>query len=268
MACADESRLPASYRGYAFLAQLAISGALLAGLYFGLLRPWFSAPLFLAEGGHYLLMLIAGVDFVLGPLLTLVAVSPNKSRRLVKQDLLTTSALRGLALAGGIWLCWESRPAAVIWLDEAFHTLPWSSLREEPKSRDFFTSRQGQGPVYLMIELPDDPIERGKIFSAAVEKQTSVLFDSSRYQPFDPQSPRILSFLDTYLARIARNPGHAKALANEGLPPAHASGNPLLLPAISRYETHHLLIDAETGHAIRSVRLEPLLLVGYRRSRH
>lgn len=260
-----EVRWPPSYRWYAFGAQLAISAVVIAVLYYGVLLPWFSLPLFRPEGGHFLLLLIAGIDIVLGPLLTLVAVGPNKSRRLVRQDLLTTSALRLLALAGGIWLCWESRPAAVIWLDEAFHTLPLSALRQEPRAYEAVTSHHEYKPVYLMIDLPVSPGERSVIFAETYARGTSVLFDASRYRAFDPAHPVVQAAHSRYASRLSRNPGTLALLAAQNIRPDTLGNEMLLLPIASRYETLHLLIDAGTGNILRPVSVPPLTDVTYKR---
>lgn len=263
---AGKNQGPAPRRWHAFGIQLAIWGAIIAGIYYGLLLPWFSRPLFVAEGGHYLLLLIAGVDLVLGPLLTLLAVGPRKSRPAIRQDLLTTSLLRTLALAMGLWLGWESRPAAVVWLDETFHTLPLSALKEDPTTYAAISSHLRSRPVYLIVDLPEDPAARSAVFVEAYAKGTSVLLDSSRYLPFDPRLSAIRAAHSRYISRISNHSGIASSLDKEGIQLEALDGSHwLLLPVVSRYRTHHLLIDAESGEVIRSIQLKPRLLVKYRR---
>lgn len=100
-------------RLFAFLIHLAVSAgvvAAVAALMFGL---WYPGPLRQLAGGVTLFLLIASVDVVLGPLLTLLLANGRKSRRELGLDLSVVALLQVAALAYGVWTMASARP---VWL--------------------------------------------------------------------------------------------------------------------------------------------------------
>ncbi len=71
---------------------------------------WYPGALFDAVGGQGLLLIIAGVDVCLGPLLTLIVFNPSKQRRLLVLDLSIIAALQVSALLYGLYATFEARP--------------------------------------------------------------------------------------------------------------------------------------------------------------
>lgn len=255
---------PESFRWLAFGVQVLVSGSVLLVFYYAFLTRWFPTHLFEAEGGKLALMLIAGVDLVLGPGLTLIAAGPKKSKALVRQDIMSTSLLRAIALTLGIWFCWENRPAAVIWLDGAFYTMPWSAFDDEPNARAALANFQQHGLPYISIALPNAPEERTQLFAAALARNSSLLFDAERYRPFDARQPLLQDNNRRYLMRLPS--GKQQALEEHGAGITEiAQQKRLLLPIVSRYRTYHLLVDIESNTIIRHINIRPDLPIKYRR---
>jgi len=59
-------------------------------------------------------MLLMGVDIGIGPLLTLIVVSPHKSRKLLRLDLSVIAILQMLAFAYGVHVIAAARPVFVV----------------------------------------------------------------------------------------------------------------------------------------------------------
>jgi hypothetical protein len=96
-----------------------------------------------------ILALVAGVDLVCGPLLTLVLASPKRARRERWVDLSLVGAIQLIALAYGLWSVFGARPVALVFevdrltivganqvqlheLPEApqgLRTLPWAGVQ-------------------------------------------------------------------------------------------------------------------------------------------
>lgn len=107
--------LPArrSARRSAFLVHLIASVLIACGvgtLIFGL---WYPGPFRHLAGGVTLFLLIAAVDTVLGPMLTLLVFDERKSRRELSLDLSVIVLLQAAALAYGAWTMATARP---VWL--------------------------------------------------------------------------------------------------------------------------------------------------------
>lgn len=75
---------------------------------------WFPQPYFIAAGASSLIILLLGVDVGIGPLLTLIVVSPRKSRKLLKLDLSVIAALQAIAFAYGIHVIAVARPVFLV----------------------------------------------------------------------------------------------------------------------------------------------------------
>jgi hypothetical protein len=74
---------------------------------------WYPSPLLELCGGGRLFGIVAGVDLVLGPLLTLVVFSPKKSRSELTRDLGVIGLLQCAALAYGAHTMAAARPVHV-----------------------------------------------------------------------------------------------------------------------------------------------------------
>jgi hypothetical protein len=94
--------------------------AVIATLVVGtMLLVWYPQPYFLAAGGITLVLLLVGVDVVLGPLLTLIVFDPKKKS--LKIDLAIIAALQLAALAYGGWTMFSARPVYVAFAGDRFH---------------------------------------------------------------------------------------------------------------------------------------------------
>ncbi len=138
------------------------------------LGAWFPYPYRHLAGGQRLFWIMAGVDVVCGPLLTLVLFNPAKSRRELRLDLSLVALIQLAALAYGLYSISLARPViqafetdrfAVVSAAEidpgqlpqappAWRTLPWNGpwligtrpARNDEILLDIDLSLQGIGP--------------------------------------------------------------------------------------------------------------------------
>ena len=142
-------------RYLAFAIHLCISMMIFSLFVFVLLQFWYPAPFFSASGGWQGLRIVAIIDIVLGPLLTLVIFSPGKPRRELVSDLSLVTIMQITALCWGIYTVHQQRPVAVAFLDDSFYTVPAQALADQgidPQQLKKFGSRL---PVYVYIDKPD-----------------------------------------------------------------------------------------------------------------
>ena len=86
-----------------------------------MLAVWYPQPLFEAAGGSHLLFILAGVDVVLGPTITLVIFDlKKKPLRTLKFDLAVIAILQLAALLYGIHLVFQARPVYVVFVKDHF----------------------------------------------------------------------------------------------------------------------------------------------------
>ncbi|MGB4246650.1 MAG: hypothetical protein WBJ75_02930, partial [Pseudohongiellaceae bacterium] len=115
---------------------------------------WYPSPYFSASGGWQGLRLVAAVDIVLGPLLTLIVFNPLKSRRELIADLGAIVILQFAALLWGIMAVYQQRPVAVVFMDNSFYTVPALSITSQGISLDTLDEFGSERPVYVYVRRP------------------------------------------------------------------------------------------------------------------
>ncbi|MBT8149381.1 MAG: hypothetical protein KJO24_05585, partial [Gammaproteobacteria bacterium] len=110
----------------AFGIHLAISALLFCVLAAIIIFTWYPGFLFRTDGGWQGIRLIAGIDLILGPLLTLIVY--NKAKDSLAFDLAVIAVVQVTALAAGCYLVYQERPIAVIYADNKFSTMSKNSF--------------------------------------------------------------------------------------------------------------------------------------------
>jgi len=86
-------------------------------------RVWFPYALFEASGGFDGLKIVAYVDLVLGPLLTLIVFNTAKSRRHLTKDISIIAGLQIACLVAGLWTVYQARPLVVVHVFDSFYVM-------------------------------------------------------------------------------------------------------------------------------------------------
>ena len=145
----------------------SIALALLAGaLVFGL---WFPPPYFHASGGDRLVLILIGVDLVVGPLLTLIIFKAGKKG--LKFDLACIGFVQVAALVYGLSVITTSRPAFVVATIRRFVVVPANALDErdlaQAPSPDL-GSLSWTGPRLVSAQVPEGDAAQKEIMEATM----------------------------------------------------------------------------------------------------
>jgi hypothetical protein len=108
-------------RGAAFLIHLFVSLLAFSTLVAMMLLYWFPGELFFVDGGWEGLKLVAMVDLVLGPALTLILYKPGKPRLVM--DLSIIAGIQLAALVYGFYTTHSQRTVAVVYAENYFATV-------------------------------------------------------------------------------------------------------------------------------------------------
>lgn len=92
---------------------------------------WYPDDLFWIDGGWQGLKIIAPIDLVLGPALTLCFYRPWKKN--LKFDMSVIAAVQIAALGYGVYAAYNQRPAAIVFAENRFETLSLSTYRSATK---------------------------------------------------------------------------------------------------------------------------------------
>jgi hypothetical protein len=151
---------------------LVSAGALtltLGGLYLG----WYRWPGWYLANVSQVSLVMAGVDIVVGPLLTFIIASSKKSRRELTRDIAMIAAVQLFALLYGTMSLWNGRPLYyafsenVLQLVQAYDidSKEWDLAR---KQNGEFAPHWYSLPRWIWAPLPQDAGQRDAIVSSAV----------------------------------------------------------------------------------------------------
>lgn len=131
---------------------------------------WYPAPYFTVMGGDKLVLLITGVDVVLGPLITLIIFRAGKKG--LKFDLSVIAFLQATALAYGVSVVAQGRPVYLVYAVNRFNVVSAADLDQadiDRVTRPEYKALPWLGPVTVGARKPADVKESNRIVFAMSE---------------------------------------------------------------------------------------------------
>lgn len=141
-------------RYQAFALHLVLSLVMLAILLGIIFFYWYPYD-FIKTGGSQGLKILAGVDLVLGPLLTLIVFNPNKKKLLLKIDLSLIALVQFSCMAAGVWLIHKERPLVQLLADNGVHILAKADYDNANKDIGEI-NLPGSSPKFAVLNFPMD----------------------------------------------------------------------------------------------------------------
>jgi len=181
---------PAVSRRQAFFIHLGISLAIFAAVLGLLILVWYPWPLFDLEGGWKGVRLVALVDIVLGPALTLVLFKPGKPG--LKFDMSLVVLMQVGALVYGMWNLYEARPVMLVHADDHVQALSRARLAEIDSSGAALDKWEALTPRWISVDLPLDPIEFADVFTSTYDSPGGVHGLVERYRPLHERWRQVL----------------------------------------------------------------------------
>jgi len=148
--------LRAFSRFQAFWLHMLVSTVIFCILLAITLLIWYPGSLIYAGGIHGI-KIIASVDLVLGPLLTLLLFSPQKKS--LYFDLCVIAIIQIGALSYGVFALEKERPQAVILADDALHILTQADFEHYDDKIDLSLIPGARDGRIHYLDLPLDPTE-------------------------------------------------------------------------------------------------------------
>lgn len=170
---------------------------------------WYPAPYFEVDGGWRVLRILAGVDVVLGPLLTLIVFKPGKPN--LKFDMSCIVLLQLGALLYGGTIIYQQRLAFVVFGVDRFTSIPAAEVDFDQLKYPELKRIAGIGPLLAQTRPPDDPkLRQELLFGVLLEGQKDLEFRAELYEPYRPDLAQLGS-RSIDLAKIAARDAAAKA---------------------------------------------------------
>ncbi len=123
---------------------------------------WFPGFHFLVDGGWRGVKIMAGVDLVLGPTLTLIIFNPFKARRLILIDLACIGIVQVGALVWGFYAVHSQRPVVVSYYEGAFLSVTAQPLALEQQPADYAEQFSDRRPPWVYVQPPKGDEEEAR----------------------------------------------------------------------------------------------------------
>jgi hypothetical protein len=167
------------------LSSAAGLALVMGSLYLG----WYRWPgWYLADASRVALMMLA-VDVGVGPLLTWVVASPDKSRRVLARDVAVIVAVQLAALAYGAVSLWNGRPLYYAFSENCLTLVQAYDIDERDaglgrERNPAFAPHWYSLPRWVWAPLPNDAAEAQKIIGSAVSGGADVTAMPIYYRSF------------------------------------------------------------------------------------
>jgi hypothetical protein len=231
----------------------ALIGLVAATLIFGV---WFPPPYSHAAGADRLILLLLGVDIVLGPLLTLIVYRHGKWG--MRFDLCVIAMLQACAFVYGMSVVLGSRPVFVVGAIDRFVLVAADAL--DPK--DLAEGREAEfrtlswtGPVVVNALRPDDRSERSDLLFSGLEGKDLELFP--KYYARYPQNAAPLLERAQPLEALEAKPGAREQLEAWLARHSRERADVVWMPLVGRDADVAILLDRADGRVLDALPIDP-----------
>jgi hypothetical protein len=185
-----------NFRLKAFGLHLLGSACLLALTLGSLYLGWYRWPGWYLAGALTIALVLAGVDVVIGPLLTFVIANPKKPRRELARDIGIIVLVQLIAAGYGITTLWNGRPLYYTYSEKFLEMVQAQDVSPEEaalgrKLNPDLAPHWYSLPRWIYAPLPKDTQLANKIASSAFAGGEDVIDMPRYYQPWTNGLPDI-----------------------------------------------------------------------------
>lgn len=237
----------------AFAIHFGISLLIFLVLLYFILVQWYPQPLFSTDGGWKVIRIIAGVDLVLGPLLTLIVFKAGKPG--LKFDLTMIALVQFLALTWGVWNTYNERPVALVYTIDYFTPVPAHQLAEQGMTTDKLKKLGDSWPVLIYIDIPKEKLS-SMLIKAYKAGKPLYLF-TELYEKLSKEQASILKQNSMNLDKYVKDKPKLKKIYQQSLLSIPTKANISYLALHSREKWVTAAFDLDSGKIIHTIDIEP-----------
>jgi hypothetical protein len=232
-------------RFYAFTIHILLSAVIFCAVFYVLVMLWYPDIFFTTDGGLKGLQLIALVDVVVGPVLTLILYRQGKKG--LKLDMAIIGVLQVSFLIYGIWVLYSHRPAALVFYKDTFYSMGVEKYKSQENGLKKITSVAGSFPGYVAVNLPDDWDEIRELRRRATAKGEALFAQVNYYAPFKYHQKEIVKYAREVGGFLKESP-QEKIIMDKWLAKHDKRMEDFIyIPVVSRFKNSILAIDPLSG---------------------
>jgi hypothetical protein len=229
----------------------------LGALYLG----WYRWPGWYLAGAGKVALMMAGLDVVLGPLLTLVIANPDKPRRVLARDIGVIAFVQILAAGYGTSTLWDGRVLYYAYSEGYLqivqaNDLGAAEIAEGQKLNPSLAPHWYSLPRWIYAPLPSDSKLQEQIMRNAISGSDDVIQLPRYYQPWDAGLADLRSRLRV-VGKMREYGGKdletlAALMKARGLDPA----KPIAMPMMGKSKPLLAIVDPATGQIQTLIRVD------------
>lgn len=241
----------------AFSIHLGISFAIFLFILYFILFHWYPQPFFTTDGGWQGIRIIAGIDLVLGPLLTLVVFKAGKAS--LKFDLSVIALIQTVALISGTWVVQKESPVAVIYADDKFRPVPGYQFEEAGADISQLGNFGESRPVLVYTDLPTEHDALQQARRKSFSSNRPLYLQGELYKPFNHGFIQQLCTQNIDMEFHLENKTDKDKNIYHNFINAHpeARSKFMFLPLHSRYANFIVVFDPQTIKFIDALKIKP-----------
>jgi hypothetical protein len=207
---------------------------------------YYPQPYFEPAGASKLVLILLGVDVVLGPLLTSVVFKSGKKS--LKLDLSVIAAVQMAALLYGLHIMWAARPVFVVASVDRFELVYSGDITDKAFAAATFPEflkESVTGPVLAIVRQPK-PEERAEVMD--IIQAGSDVHMHPRF--FVPATPAALATFWARAKQIKALPENARKILEAYIKAQGLNGKFVAVPLKGRVEQYTVLVDQDANKMI------------------
>ena len=232
------------------LISIAIAFTVVAAMLF----LWYPSAYFQAMGGGGLLMLVTGVDVVLGPLITLIIF--NTKKKSLKFDLTCVAIVQMVALAYGVSTMFQARPVYTVFNKDRFDVIIAADMNSTERAKvtdGAFKSLSFTGPQIVAMETPSDIKELRRMQESGIDSRAF----SQYYVPYDAKAKEAAAVAKPFTEWQKTHTATAEKIKSFLVTKAIDETKVGFLPLYTRNEDMTVVLDRETGKILAIAPIAP-----------
>jgi hypothetical protein len=221
-----------------------------------MLAVWYPPPYFTLMGGITLVVLIAGCDVVLGPLMTLIVFKAGKKS--LKFDLATIAVLQVAAMAYGLHTMFEARPVYTVFAVDRFEVTAANEIAAEALKRapPEFASLSLTGPRVVGAKLPTNSSEKLELALKSIAGAGDLKAMPRLYVPYAEVAADVARKAKP-LERLGQQHADAGKIIQRKLDRIRSADDLGYVPVVGRFQSMTAIVDRRSGEIKSIVDVDP-----------
>jgi len=233
----------------AFLIHLSISATVVGVVFAVIFFAWYPDPYFQIAGTRRVVLVLMGVDLVLGPLLTLILFKSGKPSLVF--DLSVIALIQLSALIYGTNIIYKERPYFVVFTVDRFMVVPENDVDLSQVVYEELKNKPWRGPIFAFANLPESEEERQALFTEVLNGKPDIDRRPEYWSPYADSVDQVM-FRATALTEL-KTQGEEIANEVEKVIQRHSNGDRLVyLPIVSTASTSAfpLILDPTSQESV------------------